>query len=115
MPDEAKRDAVEYRFDLIPPEAHRAVALMFGVGAAKYGDDNWKAGYSGHKGPLNHAEEHLCTYKEYLTFVRRDSDVSDGTRLILKGELAAIITNLYIEYYFRAHPETYDLDNRRKD
>lgn len=34
------------RYDLIPAEPLRLLALHFGVGARKYDDDNWRRGYS---------------------------------------------------------------------
>jgi hypothetical protein len=34
------------RFDLIPAEVRRQDALVYGAGAKKYADDNWRKGYS---------------------------------------------------------------------
>jgi hypothetical protein len=34
------------RFDLIPAEPLRQLALVYGAGAKKYDDDNWRKGYS---------------------------------------------------------------------
>lgn len=34
------------RFDLIPAEAARHLALTYGAGGLKYDDDNWRKGYS---------------------------------------------------------------------
>ena len=33
------------RFDLIPTEPLRYLALVYGMGAKKYADDNWRKGY----------------------------------------------------------------------
>jgi hypothetical protein len=33
------------RFDLIPPEAHWALAEVYGNGSKKYADRNWEKGY----------------------------------------------------------------------
>lgn len=33
------------RFDLIPAEAERQLALVYGAGSKKYQDDNWRKGY----------------------------------------------------------------------
>lgn len=33
------------RFDLIPPEALKALAGQYGMGASRYGDRNWENGY----------------------------------------------------------------------
>lgn len=34
------------RYDLIPAEPLRQLALVYGAGAKKYDDDNWRKGYS---------------------------------------------------------------------
>ena len=34
------------RFDLLPPEALREVARLYGTGASKYSDRNWEKGYN---------------------------------------------------------------------
>ena len=39
-----KDDGEKPRMDLVPPEAVEAMALVFGFGAAKYGDRNWEGG-----------------------------------------------------------------------
>lgn len=33
------------RFDLVPAEPERQLALVYGAGAKKYDDDNWRKGY----------------------------------------------------------------------
>lgn len=33
------------RFDLIPAESLRQLALVYGAGSKKYADDNWRKGY----------------------------------------------------------------------
>lgn len=40
----AKGQKIE-RFDLIPAEAERQLALVYGAGSKKYEDDNWRKGY----------------------------------------------------------------------
>lgn len=57
----AVRDEVKPRYDLIPLEGLRRLALIYDEGAKKYGDYNW------HKGmpisdTINHAVEHLYRY-----------------------------------------------------
>lgn len=49
------------RFDLIPPDAHRALARHYGIGALKYDDDNWLKGYSW-KLSLGAAGRHLNAF-----------------------------------------------------
>jgi len=39
-----KNDAGKLRFDLIPPHALEALAYVYTIGAAKYGDNNWLKG-----------------------------------------------------------------------
>lgn len=41
-----KDDAGKARYDLIPPEALEALALLYGTGAQRYGDRNWEKGMS---------------------------------------------------------------------
>lgn len=41
----AKGQKIE-RYDLIPAEPLRQLALVYGAGAKKYDDDNWRKGYS---------------------------------------------------------------------
>lgn len=41
-----KFDAGKPRYDLIPPEALHALAVLYGKGAKKYGDRNWERGMS---------------------------------------------------------------------
>jgi len=50
------------RFDLIPPEAHWALAEVYGKGSTKYADRNWEKGY---KWGLSVAalERHLNAWK----------------------------------------------------
>lgn len=39
-----KDDAGKARYDLIPAEALDELARVYGIGAAKYGDHNWRKG-----------------------------------------------------------------------
>lgn len=43
-PGGRKDDAGKLRFDLIPPHALEALAYVYTIGAAKYGDNNWLRG-----------------------------------------------------------------------
>lgn len=40
-----KLDQGKPRFDLIPPHPVEALADLYGIGAAKYGDRNWEQGF----------------------------------------------------------------------
>jgi hypothetical protein len=50
------------RFDLIPAEAHRQLALVYGAGATKYAEDNWRKGYKWRLS-LGALERHLNAWK----------------------------------------------------
>lgn len=39
-----KHDAGKLRFDLLPPEQLEALARVYTIGSAKYGDRNWEGG-----------------------------------------------------------------------
>ena len=52
-----KQSKVEYRFDLLPPQALAAVAKVLKEGAVKYGENNWHNIDSGDH--LNHALIHI--------------------------------------------------------
>jgi hypothetical protein len=45
----AKKAENDERYDLIPAEPLRMLARHYGVGAKKYDDRNWEAGYEWHK------------------------------------------------------------------
>lgn len=45
----AKKAENDERYDLIPAEPLRMLARHYGVGAKKYADRNWEAGYEWHK------------------------------------------------------------------
>jgi hypothetical protein len=55
------------RFDLIPPEALRALAIQYELGAAKYGDRNWELGQPIVRSFLDSALRHLTQVLEGKT------------------------------------------------
>lgn len=61
------------RFDLIPAEAHRQLALVYGAGAMKYDDDNWRKGYKW-RWSLGALERHLNAWKRGENF---DAELSE--------------------------------------
>jgi hypothetical protein len=61
------------RFDLIPAEAHRQLALVYGAGAAKYDEDNWRKGYPW-RWSLGALERHLNAWKRGEDF---DAELSE--------------------------------------
>src|ERR1022692_271133 len=61
---EAKRNPVDFRYDLLDSEFLLAMAQIASYGANKYGDINWqKSRLTGEKSPLNHIYMHLHQYK----------------------------------------------------
>ncbi len=58
-----KRDHIEEsRYDLIPLDCLRELALIYAEGARKYGIGEWKSGLEP-SDTLNHAFEHLRQYQ----------------------------------------------------
>jgi len=93
--EEAKRDPVSYRFDILYPQFIRAMARIAAYGAEKYGDFNWhKSRLIGEKGPINHLINHLTMYQ----------DGKDYDHLEIGSEkrihLAAIAFNAMMEYWY---------------
>jgi hypothetical protein len=63
--EEATRNPVSYRFDLIPSKPLKLIAEGFAYGAEKYGDKNYlKSRLTGNKGPINHALNHINDYRQ---------------------------------------------------
>lgn len=91
---QAKRDSIKERFDLIPPDVLKEVALVFGNGAEKYGELNWQQSkLEGDKSPINHALKHLINYQAKI----EDNESSD-----LGIHLSHAIVNLMFElWWFR--------------
>lgn len=59
----AQRSAKNLPYHLIPMEAIQAIAGRFQIGAAKYGEDNWKkGGPEFFKDAKNHLYEHMLRY-----------------------------------------------------
>lgn len=96
MAQEAKRNPVSKRFDLIQPEGLDLWASRAGIGVPKYSAENYMLGLPGDKNPVNHAFKHLVKYLQ-----TKDPD-----------QLGAVLWNLGAEAYFRAHPDLYDDENR---
>lgn len=48
------------RFDLVPPEAIRALAIQMELGAKKYGERNWELGQPIRRSFLDSGLRHLC-------------------------------------------------------
>lgn len=92
MTEEAKRNSIDLRFDLIPHEAMIAIAEVLAKGAVKYGEHNWeKSRLSGDKSCINHALKHITYYQGKIP-----DDESDDLNIHLKHA----IVNLIFEYCY---------------
>ena len=92
MSEEAKRNAINERYDLIPGEVLTAIAVVLGEGAIKYGELNWqKSRLTGNKSPINHALKHIINYQAKI----KDDESDD-----LKVHLSHAIVNLMFEYWW---------------
>lgn len=61
------------RFDLVPAEAERQLALVYGAGAKKYDDNNWRKGYDW-KLSLGALRRHLNAFQRGENF---DPEISE--------------------------------------
>ena len=59
----AKREVLEPRYDLIPPDTIRRLALIYTEGAKRYGEHNWQKGLP-YSTTVNHLIEHLLKWLE---------------------------------------------------
>lgn len=97
--EQAKRDPVQYRFDILYPEFLREMARIADYGAKKYGEYNWtKSRLKGGQGPMSHIFEHMNQYNM--------SEPYDHTEIGTdrKIHLAAIAFNAMMEYWYEDHP-----------
>lgn len=90
--EEAVRQPMKARFDLLDPEFIEAMAEVMAYGATKYGEKNWmKPGLDGEKSGLNHAFSHLHAYAaDHL------SELPHGTA---RTNLAQAAINCMFEFY----------------
>lgn len=86
----ATRSQTNYRFDLIPAIAEMKVALRFGIGAQKHGEQNWKGGS---KEFIKATISHLCGH---ITCLKRSGQTGDDN-------IGAVLCNAsmlaWFEYY----------------
>ena len=71
MGEAKKDDAGKLRYDLIPPDALREVALVYTIGADKYGDNNYLGG-------LNYSRVIGAMMRHLEAFRCRESYDPDG-------------------------------------
>lgn len=84
------REPIATRFDLLDPAFVQAMAMIMGVGASKYGPENWKTGLTGANSGLNHALKHI---NEFQNGTPNDYGANDL-------HLAQAAVNLMFEAYF---------------
>lgn len=94
-PKEAKRNPVDYRYDVLAPEFLYLMAQIGKLGATKYGDLNWqKSRLDGEKGQINHIYHHLYQYRTNQPYDHEEL----GTDRIY--HLAAIAFNAMMEAWY---------------
>ena len=97
---ESYRDTISARFDLIPGDVLQMVAEVFGHGAQKYGDSNWKESrLKGADSPINHALKHINLYNAGIP-----DDESDDPNI----HMSHAIVNLMFELYYNLHESEYE-------
>jgi len=94
--EEAKRNPINTRYDILYPNFEEGLAKIAKLGADKYGDFNWcKSRLTGDKSPLNHMQKHLISYKRKDVYDHKDVMGSD-----YKNHLLAIAFNAMMEYFY---------------
>ena len=94
----AKRDKVNFRYDILCWGFIHAMAQIGHFGAEKYGEFNWqKSGLMGDKSPINHIGNHL---KQYIEGESYDHKELGEER---KYHLAAIAFNAMMEFWHEEH------------
>jgi len=79
-------------YHLIPAYAMARIANRFGLGSAKYGENNWKKGVTDYAfilDRINHATEHLINLKEQVMAARDGGTVETFD----DDDCAAVILN----------------------
>ena len=82
------------RYDLIPKAALDALARRFELGAAKHGENNWRAGGEAfRKSRISHLMQHLAAYAEH------GNDGDENTAAIIWG--AAVLCHFEAQNPFK--------------
>lgn len=92
--EEAKRNPISLRYDLLDFEFLEAMAKIADYGAKTYGEGNWKLSrLKGDKSPINHIMKHIKQYQEKQEYDHKEI----GSEYTL--QLAAIAFNAMMEFY----------------
>jgi hypothetical protein len=92
------RSVMEERFDLIPPEAMKALAARFALGAEKHGEGNWKHGDKQFvKALWNHLQGHIA---DELSWEREEETIANAGAIMWAGAAIA--------WYSVNKPEIYE-------
>lgn len=98
--EEAKREPVKYRYDVLYWNFIHAMAEIGHFGAEKYGDHNYRQpGLTREKSPINHIANHL---RQFIECNKYDHiEVGQAT----KYHLAAIAFNAMMQFYYEDQKE----------
>ena len=92
--EEAKRDPVQYRYDILDPDFEELMARIAHYGAEHYGDNNWKKSrLIGGKSPMNHIRKHYTSYMGETPYDHKE--IGDHHSI----HLVAIAFNAMMEFY----------------
>lgn len=101
----AKRDSVNYRYDLLVPTFLAAMAEIGSHGGKKYGDDNYqKEHMKDGRSPINHMYAHLTHYRNHKKYDHTEI----GTDR--KYHLAAIAFNAMMEFWYEENMSNVSTD-----
>lgn len=100
-PTGGRKETKEARYSLIPVEALRALAEVYGRGAAKYEADNWRRGYDFGLS-LDALQRHIESFREGI-----DTDAESG-----QHHLAHAAWHCFTLFVFSTNPRYKDYDDR---
>lgn len=94
FPNGLKREHIEPRYDLIPPECLRRLALIYAEGVPKYGETAWLKGL-----PWSVVHNHLTEH--YMKWLEGDRT---------EDHLAKVVWGIFALMYYEHHmPDVSDL------
>lgn len=106
---EAKRDPVNYRYDILYWNFIHAMAEIGHFGAEKYGDFNYRQpGLVREKSPINHIANHLRHYLEGHMYDHNEIGSSK------KYHLAAIAFNAMMEFWHYENDPPVNLNEKER-